>query len=148
MFESDIIKYIQSFNNTYLTNIMNLISFPFDLYMFPILISYLYYIGKLNNSNIYKLVLNQFIIAILKFTFKRPRPFMADEDIMLLDYSMIDPYSFPSGHTATAFLLGSMIDLNIYPYLVGFSRMYLGVHYLTDVIGGIVLSKIMQTNLI
>jgi undecaprenyl-diphosphatase len=147
MSENDIIKYLQSFNNKYLTDIMNIISYPLSLYIFPFVLSYLYYIGKINNNNVYIIILTQIVVSIIKFTFKRTRPFMADNDILLLDDSIIDPFSFPSGHTTIAFLLGQMVNLSIYPYLVGLSRMYLGVHYPTDVLGGIVLSKIMNNNL-
>lgn len=60
-------------------------------------------------------------------------------------------YSFPSGHTASSFavsmvmlfmLPGLFIPVFIYAVLMGFSRMYLLVHYPTDVIAGAVLGVI------
>lgn len=59
-----------------------------------------------------------------------------------------DKFSFPSGHTAGAFLMATIVGffyplwsiaLYVWAVLMGFSRIYNGMHYTTDVIMGCVL---------
>ena len=61
-----------------------------------------------------------------------------------------DKYSLPSGHTAAAFLMASLLAA-FYPAMavvvfvwagcIGASRLLLGVHYLTDLIAGALLGS-------
>ena len=71
-------------------------------------------------------------IHILKLLIQRPRP----EILPLLQATS---FSFPSGHAAVVFaalpFLNSPYWL-IFAVLVSFSRIYLGVHYLSDVLFG------------
>jgi membrane-associated phospholipid phosphatase len=101
-------------------------------------------------------VLNQ----LLKELFARPRPYL--EHPLVLEAS----YSFPSGHATMSLIFYGMLDYfcilalrtwrartavvfgaALLVLLIGFSRMYLGVHYFSDVVasfasGGIWLSAL------
>lgn len=87
---------------------------------------------------------------LLKYAFHRPRPHFDDPILALTSYS------FPSGHTMAATVLYGVlaallvtkiqhrrfkvfviISASVLIALVGFSRMYLGAHYLSDVLGAI-----------
>ena len=85
--------------------------------------------------------------GILKPLVGRARPFTANPSIQLLVSKPAD-YSFPSGHTAAAFAAVSALFFAgekkiwkgalVLAVLITFSRLYLYVHYPTDVLGGAV----------
>lgn len=81
---------------------------------------------------------------ILKPGVARARPFELLGDMPLLVARPKD-FSFPSGHTAAAFeaafalsLLGKRVGIPAYIFacLMGFSRLYLCVHYPSDILAG------------
>ena len=99
-------------------------------------------------------VVTTLINQIVKHIVRRPRPSV----LRLVEES---GYSFPSGHSMVSIALYGIIVYTIYKnvknkyvkwisifllsllvLLIGFSRIYVGVHYFTDVIGGFTLGLV------
>lgn len=85
--------------------------------------------------------------VIIKNIVERVRP---TADVMTVANLIVKPlsYSFPSGHSASAFAVAGVLSYYFKKYsvcfyslavLIAFSRIYLYVHYPSDVAGGIIL---------
>lgn len=97
-------------------------------------------------------ILGYLISEFLKYIVMRPRPYMVLQgvhQIGTINHQMvtINNSSFPSGHATEIFIgcvilgkkYGYMIFLVLLAIIISFSRIYIGVHYPSDVIAGALL---------
>ena len=150
--EKDLFNFLSSFS--FLKMFMFIITTMGEWFIFAFIVIILLFALKKRLSIIIliNLLLSSGLNHLIKLIIARPRP----------EWKLIDKteYSFPSGHSMVSlafygFLIYLIINyyhgkfkktliiiLSILIFLIGLSRIYFGVHYLTDVIGGFMLAII------
>lgn len=144
----DFVEWFQSFQNGFLDFFFNMISFLGEEYIFIVVMGFIYWTYNKKFGEFLGLTLAVTIVInnFLKEIFDAPRPFTEYPDrVENLRPSTSSGYSFPSGHTQifSTFLYGvafylkkkwMFITVSILVVLMMMSRVYLGVHYLEDVL--------------
>lgn len=106
------------------------------------------YFVALLTALIISTILTHFLKRVVYPNEFRPIVVLGDKVRVIQGYYMNREHSFPSGHTTTAFtlalLLASIVKKNFWVYFfplvaffVGYSRVYLAQHFVTDVLAGI-----------
>lgn len=120
---------------------------------FAIAVALVYYL-KANQPLAYEIAIGSLslwlIVELMKFLICRTRPYVKLTNTRIVG-SRAGGHSFPSGHTSQSFFLAALLS-NYYQFalsgwlilftvalLVGVTRMYIGMHYPRDILGGAVL---------
>ena len=118
-------------------------TFPFVFLV--VLTSWFYYRKQMGARLLYLFILSSLANIFLKALFHLPRPCQLDPTVGVLQFSS---YGFPSGAAQSAAIIVGVVWQEtvkrryrlialLFALFLCFSRVYLGVHFISDILGGI-----------
>ena len=145
----DILWAISNMRTEWLTSLMRIIQYLGETSVLLVVMCIIYW--TINKDLAYRVGFSFFVsgiaVQLAKVVFMVPRPWVRDPSFKPVESAIetATGYSFPSGHTQSAMALFGTIALSVKKLwvrillfigitLLGFSRMYMGVHYLSDVL--------------
>ena len=155
--ELNILKSLQNIHAPWLDFIMTKITFLGDAGWFWIVVAIaLCCFKKTRRMGLTAMIAMIFGLIVgnglLKHLVARDRPYWIDQGLKdALLVKELSDFSFPSGHTQASFAAAVSIFLYnrkwgaaaiVLAVLIGFSRLYLGVHFPTDVLAGAILGTV------
>ena len=152
-----VVEFIQSFRSEFFDFFFSLISFLGEEYVYILIFAVVYYAidKKMGEFLAFSLFVTAGINTIIKGLVGAQRPFEKYPDrVDNLRPDTATGHSFPSGHTQnfTTFTMAASIYLKrnylfiiagVLSVLMAISRMYLGVHFLEDVLVSLVLGTLL-----
>lgn len=167
-FEVEIIKFLQSGRNGFFDVAFQVITYLGSIYA-VLLVFCLLFIFKRKSSFWFAVAIAavQGVVYLTKILVHRVRPYEAFAGEVVLIGPKEGDFCFPSGHSATIMLIaifvgyllcckfknkwarfGIIACCAVTVGLVVLSRLYLGVHYLTDTLAGVSISAVLTAGVI
>ena len=144
-----LLLWFQSIENPFLTLFFNVVTELGSDTIYILFVAWLYWCvdSRKGEKWAYLILGSAFLNGIVKLSVKGVRPFQSNIGITAIDTSTATGYSFPSGHSQASSVFGSFLALEykerwikvlgiVIFLLIGTSRLYLRVHWPTDVLAG------------
>jgi len=151
-YDEFILLFVNSFKNNVLDIILGLFTSINTISIILILLVIVLFLYRKDTRKwfpalVYTVLGSSAVSFLLKGFIQRSRPFGMDK----MFFGLLPDYSFPSGHAMVIFSMLPILDREypklkiiwlILAILIAFSRIYFNIHYLSDVLFGMVLGYI------